>query len=179
MCIDPQRVSSGSRFGSAITKIGRINFDEYEDFAISAPYDDNGQGTIFIYHGGFPLSNQPAQVIRGKSLNIENLRGFGTYLLGGTQVDIDGNGTPDLVVGAFQSRHVVILRTRPVARVHIKISYLVQNGNGHLTRIMRFSPTQTQPNLIVRTCFGFQFSVDKIKIPSGQKLGINSFIKYL
>lgn len=159
-------VSEGSRFGSAITKIRDLNFDQQDDFAISAPYDDEGQGTIFIYHGGFPLSKHPAQVIRGRYLNIPNLYGFGTYLLCGNQVDIDGNATPDIVIGAFESHHVVVLRTRPVARASMKISFHTGESTGHDGQINKYLPTQR--NFRARTCISFEYS---ISLPSEQQFG--------
>lgn len=94
------QVSSGARFGSAIINLGDINFDGNEDFAVGAPYDDNGVGTVFVFYGGRETSNVPAQVIRGKQLDIPNLKGFGNHLLG-KKSDMDGNLTPGLVHSTF------------------------------------------------------------------------------
>lgn len=41
---------AGSRFGSALTKIGDINKDGLEDVAIGAPYE-SGSGAVYIYCG--------------------------------------------------------------------------------------------------------------------------------
>lgn len=41
---------AGSRFGSALAKIGDINKDGNEDVAIGAPYE-GGSGAIYIYLG--------------------------------------------------------------------------------------------------------------------------------
>ncbi|RWS02636.1 Integrin alpha-4-like protein, partial [Dinothrombium tinctorium] len=41
----------GARFGSSITSVGDVNFDNFEDIAIGAPYEDGGQGAIYLYLG--------------------------------------------------------------------------------------------------------------------------------
>ena len=46
-----QVVSNGARLGSSIISLGRLDGDQYEDFAVGAPYDDNGIGAIYIYRG--------------------------------------------------------------------------------------------------------------------------------
>ncbi|VDK41093.1 unnamed protein product [Anisakis simplex] len=46
------------------------------------------------------------------------LRTFGFSLSGG--VDLDGNGYNDLVVGAFDSDSVIVLRARPVINIQTK-----------------------------------------------------------
>ncbi|VDQ12675.1 unnamed protein product, partial [Trichobilharzia regenti] len=37
-------------FGATITKLGDINHDGFQDFAIGAPYEEYG-GAVYIYHG--------------------------------------------------------------------------------------------------------------------------------
>ncbi|VDO73948.1 unnamed protein product, partial [Schistosoma margrebowiei] len=37
-------------FGATVTKLGDINHDGFQDFAVGAPYEDNG-GAVYIYHG--------------------------------------------------------------------------------------------------------------------------------
>ena len=40
-----------SQFGLAITSLGDLNRDGYDDFAVGSPYEDNG-GAVFIFFGG-------------------------------------------------------------------------------------------------------------------------------
>ena len=42
---------SGSRFGMSLINLGRFDGDEYEDFAVGAPGEDNGVGAIYVYRG--------------------------------------------------------------------------------------------------------------------------------
>ncbi|CAL8114657.1 unnamed protein product [Orchesella dallaii] len=148
----------GARFGSAIANLGDINFDQKEDFAVAAPYHDDGVGTVFIYYGGFPLSTTPVQVISGKALGIPNLRAFGTSLLSGN-LDVDGNSTPDLAISSFESNHVVVFRTRPVAKATLKVTFHTDVSQGKEGKIIKFLPTQSERGFRVRICNKFQFSV--------------------
>jgi hypothetical protein len=49
------------RFGFAITNLGDLNSDGYEDIAVGAPYE--GNGAIYIYLGSAQgLIPEPSQV---------------------------------------------------------------------------------------------------------------------
>eukprot|EP00731_Ephydatia_muelleri_P004040 Em0002g216a len=124
------------RFGHAMTNLGDINGDGLEDVAISAPFASGG-GKVFIYNGDttMTISSTASQVIQGNALgttrNLVNLTSFGTSLSSG--VDIDGNTYNDLAVGAYNSGHVFVLRTRPTAKVAVSLTAnptLVQLTNG-------------------------------------------------
>ncbi|CAL8114654.1 unnamed protein product [Orchesella dallaii] len=147
LCLDNE--AKGARFGSAIASLGDINFDGNEDFVVAAPYHDGGVGTVFVYHGNLPLSSTPAQVIQGKSLNIPNLFGFGTSLLSGN-LDIDGNLSPDLAISSFESNHVVILRSRPIAKPSLMLSFHTANSTNEHAKIYRFLPYQKENRIRLR-----------------------------
>lgn len=52
---------SRSRFGFAITSLGDLNKDGYDDIAIGAPYE--GKGAVYIYLGSDKgLITEPSQV---------------------------------------------------------------------------------------------------------------------
>lgn len=60
------------------------------DVAIAAPYEDEGRGVVYIYHGSPSGLTDPAkQRITGRSLDL-GLRGFGWSISRG--LDVDGNG---------------------------------------------------------------------------------------
>lgn len=86
------------------------------DLAVGAPYE--GQGAVYIFHGGPEgLRSEPSQRIYAGELPplVQPLRTFGHTL--STGVDMDLNGYPDMVVGAFGVDKVLMLRSRPVINV--------------------------------------------------------------
>lgn len=86
------------------------------DLAVGAPYE--GQGAVYIFRGGHSgLQSEPSQRIYAGQLPIliQPLRTFGHSLSAG--VDMDLNGYPDMVVGAFGADKLLMLRARPVINV--------------------------------------------------------------
>ncbi|XP_052259747.1 integrin alpha-4-like [Dreissena polymorpha] len=113
-----------ARFGSAIASIGDIDRDNYTDFAVGAPYEEDGRGAVYIYMGisnfklrtsGFP--DMYSQRLPGKMFD-SGIRGFGWSIYG--DHDIDENSFPDFAVGAYSSDTVAIFRSRPI--VHLKVN---------------------------------------------------------
>ena len=41
----------GAKFGATVVNVGDLDGDRYEDFAVAAPFEDDGQGAIYIYRG--------------------------------------------------------------------------------------------------------------------------------
>uniref|UniRef100_F1KQ70 Integrin alpha ina-1 n=1 Tax=Ascaris suum TaxID=6253 RepID=F1KQ70_ASCSU len=119
-----------SQFGLSIARLGNIDGDthKYNDFAVGAPFADEGKGAVYIYHGAASpdeLKIEPVQTITVDELskvyplkNDVDLRTVGFSMSGG--VDLDKNGYNDLVVGAFASDTVTILRARPVINIHTR-----------------------------------------------------------
>lgn len=110
-----------SRFGLAIANIGDINKDFSEDIAIGAPYEDDG--VVYIYLGSKDgLSAQPSQVIKASDLGLKpnrKINTFGSFLSGG--LDIDDNGYPDLVIGAYNSSASVALLSRSIISIQTNV----------------------------------------------------------
>lgn len=88
-----------SRFGFALANAGDLNKDGCDDLAIGSPYE--GSGVVYIYLGNRRngLDSEPKQIITAEMLP-KTLKTFGYSLSGGT--DLDGNGYPDLLVGAYE-----------------------------------------------------------------------------
>lgn len=104
-----------SRFGFSMTALGDINRDGYTDIAIGAPYE--GIGAIYIYLGSADGLITPAsQKIQPKA---EFLSTFGYSLNGG--LDMDGNGYPDLVTGAYESDKIFLFRTRQIVDIKVEV----------------------------------------------------------
>ncbi|XP_064025760.1 integrin alpha-9 [Pogoniulus pusillus] len=108
-----------AHFGESMTALGDIDDDGFPDVAIGAPKEDNYIGAVYIYHGDTNgIVPQYSMKLSGRTIN-PMLRMFGQSISGG--VDMDGNGYPDVTVGAFLSDNVVLLRSRPVITVDISI----------------------------------------------------------
>uniref|UniRef100_A0AAR2KI01 Integrin alpha-2 domain-containing protein n=1 Tax=Pygocentrus nattereri TaxID=42514 RepID=A0AAR2KI01_PYGNA len=92
------------RFGSSIAPLGDLNQDGFNDVAIGSPFGGKDeQGLVFIYNGYTKgLREKPSQVLAGQwASNAPPAppASFGFTLRGGK--DLDQNGYPDLIVGAF------------------------------------------------------------------------------
>ncbi|GLV40343.1 Integrin alphaPS5 subunit [Carabus blaptoides fortunei] len=114
-----QGLDQGSRFGMAISSLGDINKDGFEDIVVGAPYYNDNRGVIYVYLGSKNgLSMDYKQRILGSDID-PGLRGFGYSLSRGT--DIDNNYYNDLAVGAYLSGHVVLLKSLPIAIINISL----------------------------------------------------------
>ncbi|BFY97498.1 hypothetical protein BsWGS_00539 [Bradybaena similaris] len=108
-----------ARFGLSISKLGDVNKDSYQDFAVGAPYE--GNGTVYIYHGSKTGFNKEfAQRIAAEDLPVPGLVSFGYSLSGG--IDLDENEYPDLLVGAYESDAVALIRSRPIIKLIPELS---------------------------------------------------------
>ncbi|XP_039296864.1 integrin alpha-PS1 isoform X2 [Nilaparvata lugens] len=113
-CAKPTKMTGKpeSRYGFAITNLGDINKDGYDDIAVGAPYEDNG--VVYVYLGSKNgLITEPSQVIKANDVKpLAGIRTFGYSLSGG--MDLDQNGYPDLLIGAYESDAAILLRSRPI-----------------------------------------------------------------
>ena len=119
-----------SRFGFALANLSDLNKDGYEDLAVGAPYDADG-GAIYIYLGSeWGLNSSPVQVIRASDLPLDSInrapiKTFGYSLSGG--IDLDENGYPDLLVGAYESDAIFLLRSRPIIDIETSVGGELDN----------------------------------------------------
>lgn len=107
-----------ARYGSSISTLGDLNMDGYNDVAIASPYGGpDRRGQVFIYNGrSSGLEPVASQVLEGRWASSYMPPSFGYAMTGGT--DIDQNGYPDLIVGAFGADRAVLYRARPVISVN-------------------------------------------------------------
>ncbi|XP_069954463.1 integrin alpha-PS2 isoform X2 [Cherax quadricarinatus] len=121
-------VKSRSHFGLALTSLGDIDRDGYQDLAVGAPMDGpKGQGGVYIYLGSPEgLSSKPSQVLLGEEMSRGGAPTFGWSLAGGE--DLDGNEYPDLLVGAYDANSVFVLRARPVVHTHASLKFKSESG---------------------------------------------------
>uniref|UniRef100_A0A3Q3X3U8 Uncharacterized protein n=1 Tax=Mola mola TaxID=94237 RepID=A0A3Q3X3U8_MOLML len=102
------------RYGSTIAPLGDLNLDGFNDVAISCPFGgERQQGLVYIYNGySEGLREKPSQVITGQWAAGTIPTSFGFALRGAK--DLDMNGYPDLIVGAFGVSKAVLYRSRPI-----------------------------------------------------------------
>lgn len=155
-----------SRFGLAVANMGDINRDNIDDIAIGAPYEKDG--VVYIYLGSKGgLTKIPSQIIRAADLGLAPNRKINTFgsSLSGT-VDIDDNGYPDLLVGAYNSSAVIGLLSRPITNIKTEVKIL---------ELKNIDPSKIgckndlNSNL---TCFSFQAccAIDPYGIPANISL---------
>ncbi|XP_057702075.1 integrin alpha-5-like isoform X1 [Corythoichthys intestinalis] len=102
------------RFGTSLAPLGDLNQDGFNDMAVGCPYGgEDKQGLVLIYNG-YPmgLKNTPTQTLSGHWASSSFPANFGFALRGNT--DLDLNGYPDLIVGAFGVDKSVLYRSRPI-----------------------------------------------------------------
>lgn len=107
-----------ARFGSAIAPLGDLDQDGFNDIAIAAPYGgEDKKGLVYIFNGrSTGLNSVPSQILQGQWAAQSMPPSFGYSMKGAT--DVDRNGYPDLVVGAFGVDRAVLYRARPVVTVN-------------------------------------------------------------
>ncbi|XP_075785014.1 integrin alpha-D-like isoform X2 [Pelodiscus sinensis] len=106
-------------FGASMSEIGDISGDGQTDVAIGAPMENENCGAVYIFHGKKGgLNPQYSQRIEGAQFHIR-LHYFGQAVSGVT--NLTGDGLIVIVVGA--QGQVLLLRSRPVLRVEVSISF--------------------------------------------------------
>ncbi|CAO2645565.1 Integrin alpha-IIb [Lemmus lemmus] len=152
------------RFGSAIAPLGDLNRDGYNDVAVAAPYGGpSGQGQVLVFLGQSEgLSPRPSQVLDSP---FSSGSGFGFSLRGA--VDIDDNGYPDLIVGAYGASKVAVYRAQPVVVATVQL--LVQDSLNPTLKNCVLEQTQTQVS-----CFNIQMCVGATGHNIPQKLLLNA-----
>ncbi|CAH6788448.1 Itgav [Phodopus roborovskii] len=107
-----------ARFGSAIAPLGDLDQDGFNDIAIAAPYGGEDQkGLVYVFNGRLTgLNSVPSQILEGQWAAQSMPPSFGYSMKGAT--DVDKNGYPDLVVGAFGVDRAILYRARPVVTVN-------------------------------------------------------------
>ncbi|CAJ1084563.1 integrin alpha-5 [Xyrichtys novacula] len=132
------------RFGSTIAPLGDLNQDGFNDVAVSAPFGgEDRQGLVYIFNGySGGLREEPSQVIAGQWAAGTLPASFGFALRG--DKDLDLNGYPDLIVGAFGVNKAVLYRSRPIVNTSASLKVyptminpdekncMISNGNNSI-----------------------------------------------
>ncbi|XP_054449198.1 integrin alpha-IIb [Pteronotus mesoamericanus] len=152
------------RFGSAIAPLGDLNRDGYNDVAVAAPYGGpSGRGQVQVFLGQSEgLNSRPSQVLDSP---FPAGSAFGFSLRGAT--DIDDNGYPDLLVGAYGADKVAVYRAQPVVMATVQLS--VQDSLNPAVKKCVLPQTKTPVS-----CFNIQMCVEASGHNIPQKLSLNA-----
>ncbi|XP_054611751.1 integrin alpha-M-like isoform X2 [Dunckerocampus dactyliophorus] len=114
--------SRRGRFGASLAVLPDLNTDGLNDLAVGAPLEDDGQGSIYIFHGEGPGKITPtfSQRIAGSKVKA-GLKFFGMSISQSSS-DLSRDNLPDLAVGSKGT--VVLLRSKPVVMVESALSYM-------------------------------------------------------
>ncbi|CAI5659025.1 unnamed protein product [Oreochromis niloticus] len=109
------------RFGSSLAVLPDLNSDGFRDLAVGAPLENDGEGSIYIFHseGRERISPTYSQRITGSEVQ-SGLKFFGLSI-SQSSFDQSGDGLPDLAVGS--KGRVVLLRSRPIVEVKSEVSF--------------------------------------------------------
>lgn len=146
-----------SRFSFALASAGSLNKDKYEDLAVGAPYEKNG--FVYIYLGSANgLRDEPSQVIDSSKLPspINTITTFGYSLSG--NLDLDRNSYPDLLVGAYESDAIVVLRSRPIIQIKTSVRGNLDKIDPRSNYCEEDSRSKTAC-IVVQPCFNLSQSV--------------------
>ncbi|CAB1341530.1 unnamed protein product [Coregonus sp. 'balchen'] len=129
------------RFGSTIAPLGDLDKDGFNDVAVGAP-SSGVEGRVFIYMGtSNGLSPQYTQVIESPFQSLGSPAQFGFTLRGA--VDIDSNGYPDLIVGAWGVNKIAVYRAQAVVMAKTQLSLYPDFLNPDVKECER--PTTNEP----------------------------------
>uniref|UniRef100_A0A8C9WMQ3 Integrin, alpha 5 (fibronectin receptor, alpha polypeptide) n=1 Tax=Scleropages formosus TaxID=113540 RepID=A0A8C9WMQ3_SCLFO len=161
------------RFGSSIAPLGDLNQDGFNDVAVSSPFGgEDEQGLVFIYNGHADgLRDMPSQVLVGQWASSTMPASFGSAIRG--NADLDMNGYPDLIVGAFGVDSAVLYRARPI--VHARATLTVYPSminpeeknclltNGNESTFVSCSFLSPFVCVLVATVFLVEVQLDRLK----------------
>ena len=139
-------LSDGDTFGRSISVVGDIDGDQVDDLVVGAPFSDDGANSagsvwiLFLEADGTVKAQQKISASAGGFTGVlDEQDTFGASVAG--LGDVDGDGTPDIAVGAIgdddgvsQAGAVWILFLHPNGTVkgHQKISASSGGFTGHL-----------------------------------------------
>jgi len=100
--------SSGDLFGAAVSRVGNLNNDQYDDVVIGAPGANSLQGIAYIFFGrssaydGSVSGYSQKNLLTGNKLSVR----FGASLAGVN--NFNGNDKPDIVIGGEMVQAYVV-----------------------------------------------------------------------
>ncbi|XP_041830521.1 integrin alpha-M-like [Melanotaenia boesemani] len=109
------------RFGSFLAVLPDLNNDGFSDLAVGAPLENDGQGSIYIFHAEGGQRINPAYSQRIAASEVQSGLKFFGMSISQWSFDQSGDGLPDLAVASKGT--VVLLRSRPIVMVEATVSF--------------------------------------------------------
>ncbi|KAK0155240.1 Integrin alpha-X [Merluccius polli] len=109
------------RFGTSMAPLPDLNQDGFKDLAVGAPLENQGQGSVYIFHGtaSGTINTRISQRVAGSDVQ-PRLRFFGLSI-SQASFDLSEDGLPDLAVGSKGT--VVLLRSKPIVMVITRVNF--------------------------------------------------------
>ncbi|XP_014014772.1 integrin alpha-X [Salmo salar] len=108
------------RFGTSLAPLPDLNMDGFNDLAVGAPLENDGQGSVYIFHGtSSGISKIKSQRISASDVQ-SGLKYFGQSI-SQTSLDMSLDSLPDLAVGSKGA--VLLLRSRPIVTLMARVSF--------------------------------------------------------
>ncbi|XP_053721185.1 integrin alpha-M-like [Synchiropus splendidus] len=109
------------RFGASLAALPDLNGDGFNDLAVGAPLENDGQGSVYIFQGAGQGTIDPSFSQRIQASEVNSALRFFGMSIGQSSNDLSMDGLPDLAVGS--KGKVVILRSRPIMMVEALVSF--------------------------------------------------------
>ncbi|KAM8876981.1 integrin alpha-M-like isoform 1-T1 [Synchiropus picturatus] len=109
------------RFGASLAALPDLNGDGFNDLAVGAPFENDGQGSVYIFQGAGQATIDPSFSQRIQASEVNSALRFFGMSIGQSSNDLSMDGLPDLTVGS--KGKVVILRSRPIMMVEALVSF--------------------------------------------------------
>ncbi|KAM8876197.1 integrin alpha-M-like isoform 2-T2 [Synchiropus picturatus] len=109
------------RFGASLAALPDLNGDGFNDLAVGAPLENDGQGSVYIFQGAGQATIDPSFSQRIQASEVNSALRFFGMSIGQSSNDLSMDGLPDLAVGS--KGKVVILRSRPIMMVEALVSF--------------------------------------------------------
>ncbi|XP_075312870.1 integrin alpha-M-like isoform X1 [Odontesthes bonariensis] len=113
--------SDKGRFGSSLAVLPDLNKDGFNDLAVGAPLENDGQGSLYMFHSEGSKRINPIYSQRIAASEVQSGLKFFGMSISQSSFDQSGDGLPDLAVGSKGT--VVLLRSKPIVMVEVTVTF--------------------------------------------------------
>uniref|UniRef100_A0A3P9L0Q4 VWFA domain-containing protein n=1 Tax=Oryzias latipes TaxID=8090 RepID=A0A3P9L0Q4_ORYLA len=148
------------RFGSALAVLPDLNMDTFNDLAVGAPLEDDGQGSIYIFHGSRDKSINPTYSQRIAASEVQSgLKFFGVSFTQWSS-DQSGDRLPDLVVGSKGTVFTLIVSKAKITyTITLDATRKLPNSRAYIAEKQRHQTTSLEVGLGKAECHSIEFFI--------------------